>query len=437
MPEIVIPYTPNRVQDTIHTMARQFRFLVVAAHRGAGKSLAAVNEALDAALFTPTTAPRAAYVGPYRNQTKMIAWDYLKRLAGVIPGVDFNETELRADFAHNGGRVFLAGADGCDHLRGVHLDLLVLDEPAFQPPTVWPEILRPTLGARQGRCVMIGTFLEKANHFYQTWDKAGSLPEWGRLRIPASESGILSPAELASNRATMSAEQYAREFELDPMVITEASIYGKLMAQARTEHRIGHVPFTPGVDVHTGSDWGRRDLTVFWFVQRVGLAYHVIDYFAASGLAVPDYVDMLKERKRTCGYSYGTHYGPHDIKATPIHSDSIADQAADLGVYFELVPRGTKAGGISQVRKFLPQCWFDEAKCAEGIESLERYTYEWNPDLQLFSQEPAHSRWSHGADGFRTFCSGYQAPVDPATLGGNRVESTWRPFQRYPFEGRR
>ena len=144
MPEIVIPYTPNPVQRQIHDLAQRIRFLVVAAHRGAGKSLAAVNEALDAALFTPTEAP--AYVGPYRNQTKMIAWDYLKRLAAAIPGADFKETELRCDFVHNGGRVFLAGADECDHLRGVHLDMYVLDEPAFQPPTVWPEILRPTLG---------------------------------------------------------------------------------------------------------------------------------------------------------------------------------------------------------------------------------------------------------------------------------------------------
>jgi hypothetical protein len=148
----------------------------------------------------------------------------LKRLAGVIPGAEFNETKLRCDFSHNNGRVFLAGADGCDHLRGVHLDMLVLDEPAFQPPIVWPEILRPTLGARQGRCVMIGTFLEKANHSYQTYEKAGSLPEWRRLRVPASESSILSAAELASNRATMSEEQYAREFELEPMILTEASI---------------------------------------------------------------------------------------------------------------------------------------------------------------------------------------------------------------------
>ena len=420
MTDIVIPYTPNPVQRKIHDLAHSVRFLVAACHRGAGKSLAAVNEALDAALFTPTEAHRAAYVGPYRNQTKMIAWDYLKRLAAVIPGADFNETELRCDFAHNNGRVFLAGADGCDHLRGVHLDMLVLDEPAFQPPTVWPEILRPTLGARRGRCVMIGTFLEKANHFWQTYDKAGSLPEWGRLRVPASESGILSNTELASARATMSAEQYAREYELEPMIVTEASIYGKLLAQAWRDHRIAEVPHDPRYGVCTAWDWGRRDQTVCWFFQPVGPAFHFIDFFAESGLTVPDYMDMLKERKRERGYSYDKHFGPHDTQMRTIHGEnSIADEAAQHGVLFEIVARGSVAAGINKVRELLPLCWFDERRCADGITALEQYKYTWNPDLGVFSKEPEHSKHSHAADAFRTFAMGGLADTRP------RVVPTW------------
>ncbi len=419
MPEILISYKPNPVQARIHALAREHRFLVAACHRGAGKSLAAINEALDAALFTPTPAPRASYIGPYRNQTKLIAWDYLKRLAAVIPGVDFNETELRADFAHNGGRVFLAGADGCDHLRGVHLDMLVLDEPAFHPPTVWPEVLRPTLGARQGRALFIGTFLEKSNHFYQTYEKAGSLPEWGRLLVKASESGILTPAELASARSTMSEEQYAREYELEPLAITEASIFGKWMAQAWKDNRIGHVGFDPRFDVCTAWDWGRRDLTVCWFFQVIGPAFHFVDYFAASGLTVPDYMDMLKEKKRERGYSYGLHFGPHDTETKTIHAESsIADEAAEHGVFFEVVPRGTKAAGINKVREVLPRCWFDAERCEEGITALEQYKYTWDPALGVFSKEPQHDKHSHGADAFRTFA---MADVTPLTTADTKV----------------
>jgi len=277
MPEIVIPYIPNPVQARIHAMAQQVRFLVAACHRGAGKSLGAVNETVDAGLFTPTETPRAAYIGPYRNQTKLIAWDYLKRMASVIPGADFNETELRCDFPHNNGRVFLAGADGCDHLRGVHLDLVVLDEPAFMPPTVWPEILRPTLGARQGRALFIGTFLSRQNHFWQLYDRAGSLPDWGRLFVKASESGILSAAELASARATMSEEQFAREYELKCSAVLDGSIYGTLLDVMEQEGRLGAAPWDSTRQVWTAWDIGVSDSTAIWFLQRDGRGWRAMD----------------------------------------------------------------------------------------------------------------------------------------------------------------
>jgi phage terminase large subunit len=368
---------------------------------------------LDAVLFAPTDAPRVAYVGPFRNQTKLIAWDALKKFARDIPG-DFNETELKLTLAHNNGQLFLAGADGVDHLRGVHLNLLVMDEPAFHPPEIWPLILRPTLAARRGRCLMIGRFLEKANHFYQTWEKAGNLAEWGRLRIPASESGILSDAELASARASMTEEQYAREYELEPLLVTEASIYGKWVAAAWREYRIGHVPHDPRYDVFTAWDWGRRDQTVCWFGQRVGRAFHLIDYVADSGLTVPDYMDMLREKKRERGYSYSQHYGPHDTDARTIHAESsIADEAAERGVFFEVIPRGSVAAGINKVREMLPLCWFDAERCADGITALEEYRYTWNPSLGVFSKEPEHSKHSHGADAFRIFAMAeHEAPED-------------------------
>jgi len=45
-----------------------------------------------------------------------------------IPGVEINESELRADFP-NGGRVRLYGADNPDRLRGLFLDRAI----------AWPE----------------------------------------------------------------------------------------------------------------------------------------------------------------------------------------------------------------------------------------------------------------------------------------------------------
>jgi hypothetical protein len=400
---VVIPYTPNPVQERIHALARVHRFLVAACHRGAGKSLAAVNEALDTALFGQGPAPRAAYVGPYRNQTKLIAWDYLKRLAGVIPGVDFNESELRADFPRNGGRVFLAGADGCDHLRGIHLDKLVCDEPAHHPPNVWPEILRPTLSARKGKALFIGTFLSRQNHFWPLYDKAETLPEWGRLLVKASESGILSAEELASARATMTPEQFNREYELECSAVLDGSIYGKLLDELERAGRIGAVPWNPSAPVVTAWDIGVSDSTAIWFLQPETLGYRAIDYEEHSGVGMSFYAKLLREKP----YLYEAHLGPHDLAVTEFSTGRTrVEVARDLGVDFTIAPRLALEEGIDQVRNLLPQLWIDRERCARGLEALQDYRYTWDDTLRIFSRRPFHNWSSHGCDALRTFAVG-------------------------------
>jgi hypothetical protein len=66
------------------------------------------------------------------------------------------------------------------------------------------------------------------------------------------------------------------------MIVTEASIFCKLLAQARNDGRIGHVSHYPEVDVDTAWGFGFRNATAIRFVQRVGVAYPVIDYFQAA-----------------------------------------------------------------------------------------------------------------------------------------------------------
>jgi hypothetical protein len=402
---VVIPYTPNPVQTQIHALTREHRFLVAACHRGAGKSLAAVNECLDVALATGREAPRAAYVAPFRNQCKSIAWDYCKRLAGVVPGVDFNESELRADFPHNGGRVFLAGADGCDHLRGIHLDMLVLDEPAHHPPNVWPEILRPTLSARQGRALFIGTFLSRQNHFWQLYDKARSLPEWGRLLVKASESGILFAAELASARATMTEEQYAREYELECSAVLDGSIYGKLLDEMERTGRLTLVPWDPALPVWTAWDIGVSDSTAIWFLQPEGFGWRAIDYEEHSGAGMQFYAKLVREKP----YCYEQHIGPHDLAVQEFGSGRTRiDVARELGIDFTLAPRLSVEEGIEAVRNLLPRLWIDRAKCQRGLEALQDYRYTWDEALRIFSRRPFHNWSSHGCDALRTFATGRQ-----------------------------
>lgn len=85
----IIPYAPRPLQWRFHQ--QRTRFCVLLCHRRFGKTVAAVNDLLRAALRTSRTDWRAAYAAPYLGQAKAVAWDYLRHFAGVIPGTRFHE----------------------------------------------------------------------------------------------------------------------------------------------------------------------------------------------------------------------------------------------------------------------------------------------------------------------------------------------------------
>src|SRR5258708_22929947 len=76
---------------------RKQRWAITVAHRRAGKTVACVNDLVDAALRCRKPNPRFAYVAPYFSQAKDVAWGYLKQYTAGIPGAQANESELRAD----------------------------------------------------------------------------------------------------------------------------------------------------------------------------------------------------------------------------------------------------------------------------------------------------------------------------------------------------
>jgi len=95
----------------------------------------------------------------------------------------------------------------------------VLDEFADMKPEVWHEVVRPMLADRRGWATFIGTPKGK-NEFFRLYESAKRDPA-------ASESGIISPAELADLRREMGEDQYQQEFECS----FEAAIKGAFYAE--------------------------------------------------------------------------------------------------------------------------------------------------------------------------------------------------------------
>jgi hypothetical protein len=210
-------------------------------------------------------------------------------------------------------------------------------------------------------------------------------------------------------------DEMKREYPATVEEAFEASIEGSYlaeqMARVRREGRICRTPIER-VPVDTFWDLGVNDDMVIWFRQRVGPEHRFIDYYSNSGEGLEHYARILKERADEHGYIYGIHHLPHDGDARRLSfkAKSVRQMFEEIGVKpIVVVPRiATEKSGIEASRGYLPKCWFDESRCAEGIRSLDNYRKEWDDERGTWKDRPRHDWASHGYKGFETAAVAYE-----------------------------
>jgi phage terminase large subunit len=421
---IIIPYAPRLAFLPYHE--RKQRWAVIVAHRRAGKTVACVNDLVKAAILETKPDGRYSYVAPLFNQVKDVAWGYLKRYTAPLLAAPPNEAELRVDLV-SGARVRLYGADNPDRLRGVYHDGIILDEYADQSPSIFGEVIRPSLSDRQGWATFIGT-PKGRNSFYELHKRALSSPDWFSLVLKASETGILPQSELISARQDMTPEQYAQEYECSFDAAIIGAYYGKEIAEAERQGRIGNVPFEPDLMVHTAWDLGIGDATSIWFFQITHDEIRVIDYYENHGEGLAHYAEVLALKP----YRYENDWVPHDAKVRELGTGRTrVETLTSLRRLPRLVPNHKIDDGINAARVTIGRCWFDADKCAKGLEALRQYRAEYDEKNRTFRPTPLHNWASHGADSFRYLCMAWQEleedePVkEPRFLADATLDEIW------------
>jgi hypothetical protein len=409
---VTIQYAPRKVFMPFHERTKRWACLV--AHRRAGKTVAAVNDIVRAAMFAKSPNPLYAYIAPYRSQAKAVAWDYFKFYAQPITR-EINESELVLELV-NGAKIRLFGADNADGMRGLGFDGVYMDEYGDFKPSVFGNVIRPAMSDKGAWGVMAGTPKGK-NQFWEIYQTALRDPnDWFLLRLPASQSRLLPESELAAARAQLTEDQYLQEYECSFEAAILGAFYGRELREAQDQGRMTHVPVDEHLPVHTAWDLGYKDDTACWFYQVVGGEIHVVDFFSISGASIADLAGIIRDR----GYRYGKHWLPHDAKAKTLASGgkSIIEQLAEfLGVSkLAIVPDLSVQDGIQAVRHMLPRVWFDK-RCEDGIEALRQYQREYDEDKKAFRQTPRHDWTSHPADAFRMLAIAWrQEPTNVTAL---------------------
>lgn len=410
--EVDLPYNPRHAFLPFHDRTKRWGCLV--AHRRAGKTVAAVNDIIRAAIMYQGPNGLFGYVAPYMNQARRIAWDYFKYYAQPLTQ-DANESQMTLTLV-NGVKISLFGADNADAMRGLGFSGIYLDEYGDFKPSVFGNVIRPALSDKQGWAVFAGTPKGK-NQFWEIYETAQRNPnDWFLLRLPASQSGLLPPSELAAARAQLTEDQYLQEYECSFEAAILGAFFGTEMREAADQGRItDKVEYDPEFPVHTAWDLGYRDDTAIWWYQVIGREIRVIDFYAISGADIHAIAEVVAKKR----YRYGKHHLPHDARAKSLQTGkSIVEQLADaLGfAKLNIVPDIGLQDGIQAVRQMLPRVWFNSVKCAEGLEALRQYQREYDEDRKAFRASPRHDWTSHPSDAFRMMAVAWRQEPTVAAL---------------------
>jgi phage terminase large subunit len=207
----------------------------------------------------------------------------------------------------------------------------------------------------------------------------------------------------------------------------DGAIYANEIMRATQENRITAVPYEPAQPVHTFWDLGRADMTSIWFAQRVGFQTRIIDSYEANGHALGHFLKHLQSKP----YVYGTMWLPHDATHKVLGAElTIEKQARAAGFTVRIVPNTSIVNGINAARTAFDNFWFDEQKCADGIQALRRYQYGVNDQGQR-TKEPLHNEYSHFADALRYLALGLREQSAPKI-------KDYQPqmvLQGYPMQG--
>jgi len=234
------------------------RFNVLACGRRWGKTVLGVGLSLTKA----ARGERVWWVAP-TYQLATVGWKEILNIINDIPGVKVSRG-TRDIILPGGGGIGVRSAHNPDHLRGVSLDFVIIDEASLVPEEAWEAVLRPTLADRRGGALIIST-PKGRNWFYRLWLKG---QEDGRVykswRFPTSANPYIPPDEIEEARRSLSDRFFRQEF-LAEFLDDLGGVFRNVNDAVKPVQQDGPVQ---GHTYVVGVDWGKiEDFTAFVVVD--------------------------------------------------------------------------------------------------------------------------------------------------------------------------
>jgi len=332
----------------------------------------------------------------------------------------------------NGSTWQLAGSDNYNALVGTSYVGMVHSEYALSNPAA-QGYFAPILMENNGWQIFITTPRGR-NHAYDMYRHAAEMQAKGEDYFaelsPASKTGALPEKALAAELhrlQSMHGEEYGKavwtqEYEVSFDAATPGAIFADAVVRMRAEGRIGDVPHTVGVPVHTGWDLGMTDDTAIWWFQVINGEVRLLHCLSTNNKDIGWYCEKLKAVGDARGFTYGVNVLPHDARPRTLAAGgkSMLQQFNDWnrgngGVLgsFQIAKRLDKQEQIQAARATLHKSRLDQQWCSEGLEALTQYHREWDDEKKVFKNSPEHDWSSHLMDALMCLSVAWRFKVIP------------------------
>lgn len=385
-------------------------------HRRAGKDEVGLHRACVAAHERPAN---YWHMLPEAAQARKAIWDAVnpktghRRIDEAFPDelrASVREQEMLIKFK-NGATWQVIGSDNFNSLVGASPAGIVYSEWALAKPSA-RAFLRPIIAENQGWELFIYTPRGR-NHGMTTLEAARKTKGSFAEVLTAHNTGAVSSETLEKERQGYINEYgrdqgeafFRQEYFCDFNAAILGSVIAKEVERAEREGRIGeNIAYDPeGAPIEISADIGYRDTAAWWFWQPKLAGFALVDYVDGNGIHAGEWCAKLDEIVKAKGYNLGKIWLPHDAKHKQFAAQfSTQEQFWDyFGVNkIDIVPPTSKPDRINAARVVIEQCEFNSIACADGIEALRAWMFEWDEDRKEFSTEPRHDWASHPSDGF-------------------------------------
>lgn len=271
--QMALNIQPHRGQKAI--LRSKNRFCVVACGRRFGKTETAKLMILEMAL-------RGAdcwWLSPTYKMAGQV-WRDLRRSVRRLPGLQISEGDRRLETT-SGGTITIRSAHAPDFLRGAGLHFAVLDEAAFMPPDLWPEVVRPMLLDKHGGALFLSTPWGR-NWFYDLYrlghDK--QQPDWRSFHFTTYDNPLLDRAEIDAIRRVTPERIFRAEYLAE--FLDDAGEVFRGLRDAATAP--ANATPQPGALYVAGVDWGRsHDYTAIAVIDVEARRMVALDRFHHIG----------------------------------------------------------------------------------------------------------------------------------------------------------